>query len=191
MKKLNIFKKILAVATSALMLAFLPNANTLTASADGPVTYYLMYDDQGNEMSDWWYQLGSEWDENAEHRQIYYMNEQIKNGDIIIVGNAAPEMLNINVRLSNLTIQRDAEGKMAMVNVSGGIDNCYVLKDAQAAITGNVTNAYVYGAALANFNSNVTKSPTAFTAVPPASTSWKPGTCSKTGYSYTPSTWSA
>lgn len=155
MKKLKAFQKMLALTVSAFMLAVLPNANALTVSAAEPVTYYLMYDENDNNGGHWYYQLGSSWDADAEHRELYYIQETLKNGDIVIVGNASPSLLTLDVHLSNLTIT-NTTGALAMVSVTGGIDNCYFNDGTHASITGNVTNAHVYGTAHANFNNNVT-----------------------------------
>lgn len=155
MKKLTALKKMLALTASAAILAFLPGANALTVSAEEPATYYLMYENDANGEGRWYYQPGSEWDGNAEHKEIYYMQEMLKNGDLVIVGNAAPSLLTLNVHLSNLTIS-NTSGELAMVSVTGGIDNCFFLNGTSGSITGNVTNAYVNGASMANFNSNVT-----------------------------------
>lgn len=154
MKKLNVMKKLLAVVTSAVMLTLLPNVNVLDASAAEPVTYYIMYEDKPDNQGDWYFQLGSEWDDNVEHQQLYYMTEKLKDGDIVIVGNASPEQLVLNVHLSNLTI-KNPTGSLAMVSVTGGIDNCFFLDKSLGSVTGNVFNGYVYGASTANFCSNV------------------------------------
>lgn len=151
MKKCKFFKKLWAVTVSALMLAFLPNACALTASAAEPVTYYLMYS-EGDE--DWRYQVGSQWDDDAQSTPSYYLHENIKNGDIVIIGNGSSSSLDLNVRLSNLTIC-NTTGVLAMVSASGGIDNCFFTNDSMASVTGNVGNAYVHGGSTANFNSNV------------------------------------
>ena len=83
------------------------------------------------------------------------MTEQLKDGDVVIVGNASPDLLVLNVHLSNLTI-KNTTGRLAMVSVTGGIDNCFFLNNTHGSVTGNVFNAYVYGASTANFCSNVT-----------------------------------
>lgn len=155
MRKLTALKRLLAMAASAVMLAFLPDTDVLTVSAAEPVTYYLMYQDEPDNQGDWWYQLGSEWDEEAEHKQLIYMTEQLKDGDLVVVGNAAPDQLVLNVHLSNLTIKNTTD-RLAMVSVTGGIDNCVFLNNTLGSVTGNVVNAYVYGASTANFCSNVT-----------------------------------
>ena len=151
MKSLNRIKKLLALTVSAAMLTLLPNVNVLTASADEPVTYYLMYD-EGDE--DWLYQLGSVWVDEAERSSSTDLQEKIKNGDIVIIGNGSNKMLTLNVHLSNLTIN-NRSGMLAMVSVTGGIDDCYFNHDTLGSVTGSVTNAYVYGVSVANFNNDV------------------------------------
>lgn len=152
MRKSNTFKKFLALAVSAFMLAILPNANVLTVSAEGPTTYYVKY--MGEEG--WHYQTGSSWDDEASHYGIDLMQESVKNGDIVIVGDASlEEQLVFHVHLSNLTIANRAD-TFAMVNVTGGIDNCHFLEGSAGSVTGDVFNGYVYNVATANFCSNVT-----------------------------------
>lgn len=152
MKYLKSLKKFLALTAAAVMLTFLPNANVLTASAEEPVTYYVMYDE---EDEDWWYHLGSEWDEDAPSGSYEDLQKNIKNGDIVAVGNGSvSHALVLNVHLSNLTINNKTD-ILAMVNVTGGIDNCYFNRGTLGSITGSVTNAYVYGASLANFHNSV------------------------------------
>ena len=151
MKYFNNLKKLLALTVSAVMLTFLPNANVITASAEEPVTYYFMYSESDG---DWRYQLGSAWDYGAESTPSYYLNENIKNGDIVVVGNGSIHMLTINVHLSNLTITNNTD-MLAMISVTGGIDACYFTNNSCGSVTGTVANAYVYGNSLANFNNNV------------------------------------
>ncbi|MCM1542254.1 MAG: hypothetical protein NC121_13470 [Blautia sp.] len=155
MKRLSAFKKALALTVSALMLAVLPDANALTASAEEPATYYVMY--QGGDLG-WCYQEGSTWDDTTtNYRRIYYLGEVLKAGDAVVVGSGGPadEPLTFNVHLGNLTIANNADS-FAVVSVTGGMDSCYFLSDAHGAVTGDVFNGYVYNTATANFNSNVT-----------------------------------
>lgn len=156
MKKLQIFKKLTALTASVCMLAFLPNTSALTVSAAGPVTYYVRCekDDDGDE--NWEYQIGSEWDDQTAGKELYYMEQALKDGDLVVVeANGVSSLLTLNVHLSNLTIKKTPDA-MAKVYVTGGIDNCYILKDTCGSVTGNVSNAYVYGSSLAYFYSNVT-----------------------------------
>ena len=152
MKYLKSLKKFLALTSTAAMLAFLPNANVLIASAEEPVTYYVMYNE---EDEDWWYHLGSEWDTDAPSGSYEDLQKKVKNGDVVVVGSGSvSHALVLNVHLSNLTINNKTD-ILAMVNITGGIDNCYFNRGTLGSITGTVTNAYVYGASLANFNNNV------------------------------------
>ncbi len=146
MKKLTkLAALLLAVATFVL----LPDTTALTASAEGPTTYYVK---QVANESDWRYQTGSSvWDDNAAHRELYYLHQNIKDGDIVIVDGAVPSILKFSVRLGNLTVQPNSTA----VIYANAIDECYVLHDTTAAVNGNITNAYVYDNAVCTFNNNV------------------------------------
>jgi len=146
------FSRLLSLAVIAAALAFLSPESRITASAN-EATYYLKYN---SEIEDWEYQASSVWEDNPSITTtgLIYLEEIIKDGDIIIVDSNGP-LLNINVHLSNLTVLNGADN-LAMVAVSKGIDNCVILNGAVASITGNVTNAHVYDDGRVNFNSNVT-----------------------------------
>ncbi len=149
MKKLNHFKKLLTLTVSAAMLALLPGADAITVSAAEPVTYYLMYSESDE---DWRYQLGTSWDNDAQSTPSYYLDGNIKDGDVVIVGNGSSQPLNIKVRLSNLTISNPRSSEtLAQVSVPAGIDTCIFNDGTLASVTGNVTNAHVFGGSLANF----------------------------------------
>lgn len=152
MKYLKQLIKLLPLSALAFMLTFLSNANALTVSADGPTTYCLMFSEEDN---DWRYQVRSQWDYNETSTPVYYLEQNLKNGDIVVVSDGSNTVpVKINVHLSNLTFTNPS-GILAMVSVAGGVDECYVNKGACGAVTGAVTNAYVYGDAVANFNNNV------------------------------------
>lgn len=152
MKTTKYFKKLLALTAAAIMLAFLPNANTLMVSAEEPTTYYLRLEEG---QSDWRFQEGSVWNEEDQGRELYYLRESIKDGDYVIVGVCHDNKpIELDVRLGNLTIM--GTGTFVMASVSGGIDNCFFLDGSKASVTGNVFNGYVYNTAIANFNNNVT-----------------------------------
>lgn len=154
MKYLKRFKKILALAASAAMLTFLPNANVLTVSAAGPVTYYFMYVEGENE-SCWRYQVRSTWDADQWSAPIQDLPEHINNGDIVIIGNGSNTPLIINVHLSSLTFSNTKDA-LAVVSVANGIDNCYFNNNSAGAVSGAVTNAYIHGGdTLANFGNDV------------------------------------
>lgn len=149
MKKLT---KIVSLLLAVAICVLLPNATSITASAEGPVTYYVK---QLPNEGDWRFQTGSStWDDNAQHRELYYLYQDIKDGDILIVDGVntnTNSILKIPVRLSNLTFVANTS---AIVNAAS-VDECYVLRDSVCAISGDVTNAYVYDTATCTFNNNV------------------------------------
>lgn len=133
----------------AALCVLLPSANTLIASAEEPVTYYVKYLEND---SQWRFQPGSSWDDKGYHRELYYMYEAIKDGDSIVIDGSNPGfILEIPVKLKNVTL---LHGAAAVVTVSS-IDECFILRDSVAAINGNVTNAYVYDNGRCTFNNNV------------------------------------
>lgn len=144
---MKLFKKTfsLFVVAALCMMCFLNTS--ITANAAEPTTYYLKYVSANNE---WRYQVG-EWKADGFHRELYYMHQEIKDGDIIVVDSTVNLTLEVNVRLSNLTV---VSANTAVVYAKG-YDNVYVLSGSRCAINGDVTNADVYGNAVVNFNNNV------------------------------------
>mgnify|MGYP006976103130 CR=1 FL=1 len=145
MKKL---KKFVALVTAVAICALLPGLGTLTVKAAEPVTYYVKDTSDG-----WRYQVGSTWKTDNNGRELYYMNQDIKDGDLVVVEGTgmASKILDIPVALSNLTI---LHANTVVVNAKS-IEDCFVLKDSIAAINGDVNNAYVYNNARCTFNNNV------------------------------------
>ena len=145
---MKLFKKVFSLlAVAALCMGFF-FSNSLTASAAEPTTYYLKYVSANNQ---WRYQEGNTWKADGFHRELYYMHEKIKDGDIVIIDSTVNLTLELDVRLSNLTI---VSANTAVVYAKG-YDNVYVLAGSIAAINGDVANADVYGNAIVNFNNNV------------------------------------
>lgn len=144
---MKLFKKafsLFAVAAICLMCFF---NTSISANAAEPTTYYLKYVSANNE---WRYQVG-EWKSDGFHRELYYMKQAIKDGDIIVIDSTVNLTLEVDVRLSNLTV---VSANTAVVYAKG-YDNVYVLSGSRCAINGDVTNADVYGNAVVNFNNNV------------------------------------
>lgn len=142
-------KKIVSLLAAA-MLCLMPLANlSLTAHAAEPVTYYLKYLPSDNE---WRYQVGSAWDDTAVHRELYYMKLDIKDGDYMVIEGNNDLILDLSVRLGNLTMN----SATTPIITAKGIDNLYVLRDSRCIINGDVTNAYIYDNGFCNFNNNVT-----------------------------------
>lgn len=145
MKKL---KKIISLLASAALLFMLPGAGTLTASAEEPVSYYVKYHTEDKE---WRFQIGSAWDDQGAYRELYYMQQDIKDGDIVIIDGNGDLNITLNVRLSNLTLTNAS----TIVVGTNGIDSCYILGGSRAAVNGDITNAYVYDASSVTFNNNI------------------------------------
>lgn len=145
MKKL---KKIVTLLLAAALMLTPLMSNVMTANAEEPVTYYVKYVE---DIKEWRFQTG-EWKDDGYHRELYYLEQDIKDGDVLVVeGNTSTLNLKVNVRLSNLTY------KQANANVTAkSVDNCYVIFNSYCATNGDVTNAYVYDSSVCNFNNNVT-----------------------------------
>lgn len=138
-------KKVMAVLTSLVLCAAFVLATPITARAAEPVKYWLK-----NVSGEWRYQTGS-WKDDGDHRELYYMQQVIKDGDIIVVEGDTDLKLEVNVKLQNLTIVKCP----AAVISTKGVDEVYVLNDSVLALTGDVAKAEVHDYGVANFNSNV------------------------------------
>lgn len=145
-------KHLITMLTAA-ALFLLSCCNSLKVSAEEPVTYAVKFLPSENQ---WRYQENtSTFDEAAEHRELYYMLESLKDGDFVVVYNETSnsEVLELGtVRLGNLTVVQS--NGVAVIH-TGGIDDCFVLAGASAAINGNITNASVYEDTVCNFGGNV------------------------------------
>lgn len=144
-------KKIISLlAASAMLLVASFGSNTLTVEAAEPVTYTLQYDFDDD---DWRFQVGYPWDDTAEHRELYYMEQAIKDGDIIVVEgeNSNSLNLNLNITLSNVTL---SQSDFVCIGANR-IDNVYVTGDSSGSFSGYVDHAYVYNYGIANFNNDV------------------------------------
>lgn len=146
------FKKISSFILAFLLCLTAFLGTPMAASAEeGPTTYYLKYVPASNE---WRFQIGT-WDPNGYHRELYYVYQDIKDGDLLVIDDTenAGIDLHLDVQLSNLTI---VHGEYIIVTTKG-IDDFYCLNNSTCAINADVTNAYVYDAGVCNFNKNVSK----------------------------------
>lgn len=144
------FKKFTSLLIATALLVLLPAGNILTVSAEEPTRHYVKYVETKNE---WRYQQTTTWDSNSEGRELYYLKEGIKDGDILVVeGNNSSLNLDIPVKLSNLTINQ----ANSVAITTKGIQELYVLKNSVAAVNGDISNAYVYDNAVCNINNNTT-----------------------------------
>lgn len=144
-------KKLVTLLT-ALVLCLVPLfGNTMTVNAAGtPATYYVKYVEGINQ---WRFQPDT-WVENGYHRELYYMQQDIKDGDVLIIDGARTTntlSLELYVSLSNLTISESG-----IVNITAtSVDNCYIIQNAQGIVNAPVKNAYVYDKSLGQFNADV------------------------------------
>ncbi len=148
MKKIS---KMVAMLTAVMLACVLPFAGLkLTAEADGPVTYVIQYDADEN---DYRYEVGSQWDDNGFSRELYYLQQSIRDGDLVVIYGRGGETLKLtlNARLGNLTI---VDG--SAIITTNGIENCYVLNDSLCVVNGDVVNAYAYADSVSNYNDSVT-----------------------------------
>lgn len=145
---MKFMKKTIALIAAIALFATPFLSNSITAKAEGPTTYTIKYVDH---LDQWRFQP-SEWTLTEPHRELYYMYQEIKDGDIVVISGGHKDLiLDLNVRLSNLTTY---DCSTIVVN-SKGIDNAYILNQSTVAINGDVTYAEVYGTSNVNFNNNV------------------------------------
>ena len=144
-------KKIISLlATSAMLLVASLGTNTMTVSADEPTTFVIGFD---VDYDDWRFQYGSSWVEDGESRELYYLEQEIKDGDIVVVNSDGDDTLDLKlpVTLSNLSI---AQCGFICIGANR-INQCYVLDGSSASISGYVDHAYVYNYSVGNFNGDV------------------------------------
>lgn len=98
------------------------------------------------------FQTGYPWDDSDSSREMYYLRQQIKDGDSIVVAETDGRIEeHFEVRLANLTIDKATNCAVG----ADYIEECYVLGKSYAAINGTVNKAYVYDYATATFNGDV------------------------------------
>ncbi len=144
MKKL---KKLVALFSMALLCLLPLFGSAMTVQASQPTTWFVKYVD---EISEWRFQKDA-WVDDGFHRELYYMQQDIKDGDIIVIDGTGSIELTVDARLSNLTIMNPDTS----VVTAKSIDNFYAIKDSSSAINCEVTNAYVYDKCSVNLNKNV------------------------------------
>lgn len=151
MKIMKKRKQLLSLLLAVAFMVALPlmPISSRKASAAEPVTYIINYIDSTEQ---WRYQVGNEWNKDAEHRELYYMQQDMKDGDYLVVSGNHDLNLTVSVRLGNLTVMNSG---MSVIHANG-YDACYILSGSTAAINGDVTLAAVYGDnTRCTFNNNV------------------------------------
>ena len=144
MKKI---KKMLLVL-AAFVMCIIPVLSTpMTANAAEPVTYYVKY---LPDLAIWRFQTGT-WVDGGYHRDLWFLKEEIKDGDHLVIDGTPEIKLEVNVNLGSLTVSKSSLAVIAATS----IDTVYTLDSSVSSITGNVSKAYVYDQSVANFNNNV------------------------------------
>ncbi len=148
-------KALVTTLAAVALLATLPQGNTLKAEAAEAKNYAVKYcPDEGN--GEWRYQEGSTFDDSASDRELYYLLQDLKDGDKVAVYNetsTAPALNLGNVKLGDLTICRTA---MTVV-YTGGIFECHILAGSVCSVNGDIDYAYVYDVATVTFPGNITE----------------------------------
>ncbi len=153
-------KKLFSLFAAALFAVMSLNLSTLTVSAEEPVTYYVKYNP---EIEDWWYQIGSTWDNYLNGMNMYFMREALKDGDHVIVeGTSGEQELHLDANLGSLTVMANADCSV-FVN---SIQDCYILSGGYANIHSNVTNGYLYDFSICNFHMDCTNLDISYTDLP-------------------------
>ena len=153
------FKTVISLVVAVAILLFVPGIGGLQASAEEipaaevpkPTTYVLRYIDSCN---CWRYQISETgaWQEKGSHRELYYMEQSIKDGDLLVIEDSPHELnLKLSVNLNNITFNHS---HCAVITVNS-VENVYVLRDSIGVVNGDVNNAYVYDNGIASFNNNV------------------------------------
>jgi len=146
--------KFLAAVMAAALVLLPLGMNTIEASAEEPTTFAVKFVEEKDE---WRFMSGtSTFDDGAYHRELYYLYEQIKDGDIVVVYNDSDNADDLNLgstRLSNLTVASTTD---FTVIYSGKVDLFFALEGTASAINAPyIDTANVYDEVVCNFNGNI------------------------------------
>ena len=141
-------KKVFAVILSLCMMFTASCITKLTVEAEGATTYTLKVVDD-----EWRFQPNYPWDDTVQHRELYYMYQNFKDGDKVVIIDSADKKLELELdkNISNLTVQRASQ----VIVTAPYVEESYILGGAVAAINADINKAYVYDNAIVNFNKNV------------------------------------
>lgn len=147
---MKLFKKIAAVLAAGVILTAMPAMSLPTVSAAEPARHSIKYVES---LGEWRYQATTTWDEKSNGRELYYLKQDIKDGDILLIIGKGGLNLSLDVTLGNLTF---LETDYAVVSAKG-YQEVYVLQNTTGVINGDVAKAYVYDNSICNLNNNVTE----------------------------------
>ncbi len=146
-------KRMKAIVTLfAVVAMFLLPAAQMKAEAADPVTFAVKC-----LGSEWRYQANtSKFDEAYGHRELYYMHQEMKDGDIVVVyseSDSSPDLNLGTAKLSNVTVV--TTGPKHVIIYAGGVEDMYVLANTSVSINCDVTRGHVYDSGICSFNGNV------------------------------------
>lgn len=145
-------KKMLVMLSSLALCIVSLLGTSMPVQAEGTATtYYVKYVSDAN-VSDWRFQTGG-WTEGGYHRELYYLLQDIKDGDkLVIQGNGEKTLfIDTKVNLGEVTFF----GTTGPVVSAKSIDTVYGIFGSTFAVNGDVKNAYLYENCTCNFNNNV------------------------------------
>ena len=138
---MKLLKRLFLTALAIAALAFVPQANTLTAKA-ATTTFTVKY---VPENAEWRVQPLSSWDAAKGHGDLGYLYTNVKDGDIIVVvgDSSSPALkLSVGAKISNLTVYGVTNG--VTYETGSEVTDVYVLKGSIATLDGYCKNVHVY-----------------------------------------------
>ncbi|MBQ7919665.1 MAG: hypothetical protein IJ324_06975 [Lachnospiraceae bacterium] len=140
-------KKVFAVILSLCMMFTASCITKLTVEAEGATTYTLKVVDD-----EWRYQPNYPWEDTVQHRELYYMHQNFKDGDKVVIMESDKRLeLELTKTISNLTFMNAGTA----VVTAPYVEECYVLRGSVGVINADINKAYVYDTTTCNFNKNV------------------------------------
>ena len=132
MKKIQLLSTVLAAVS---VLVLLPAGNSIQAKAAAK-NYAVKYC-----TDEWRYMEGSTFDDDKASREVYYLQQDIKDGDSVAVYNTDSSASDLNLgtaKLDTLTVCNTA----LSIIYTGGITNCQILENSTCSVNGNGTSPF-------------------------------------------------
>lgn len=145
---MKLFKKIAAILAAGAIFTTASAFSLPTVSAEEPARHSVKY---VTSLGEWRYQATTTWDDSSNGRELYYLKQDIKDGDILLVIGSGTLDLKLDVSLSNLTF---ADTDNAIVHAKS-VNEVFVLQNSLGIVNGDVNKAYVYDNSICNLNNNV------------------------------------
>lgn len=150
---MKLFKRIMATALAAALIAFVPGFNAAKVSAAGD-TYSVKY---VPDLEEWRVQKLAQWDDTRENGALSYLYGSLRDGDSVVVwgSDSSPYMkdLNLDADVKNLTLYGVTQG--IIVHSNKNITDVYVVKGTSVSLHGKYQNVHVYDNCAANVNNDV------------------------------------